>query len=556
MRKPYGYLCSLAVAHVPFLNLLITSYRSASYDPCAYEVSEWDVPVWYAEQSGMLIRIGLMPYWNHDHYPEIGVFGKAERSKVYATSIEAVQAQAKEPVAPGKLELLDALSLAYRGRFGEAVRSAVTAIEVAIEAQLSELLGAKGYSEEQIQRRLAETRNNFQDRLADYEKVSQRRLPGPMVSVLPWINGVRLQSELGWVRELRHDVVHRGVRIDISSRGLMQRAMETMTWLFQWLSEKDTHTQPTKGSRTLFNAMHGEPLLPFEYGQSGVAVMPFSANTRDCAVHFVTGGFLLEQYRETISAPSGEIETASEMAGDIDLFAKMSLTRLGVNGEDAPPHVADNPILRERYHISHNGRRALVFCLAFDGLIETATVGEVATRALAHMRTAGSGWSALCIIHHQRHLATELREVENAIPEDVARIASQCGITLITAPDLCFLVHGVIEFKWDQDAIRDLLFLPGRQGSVPPAYRRIGACRRFYDRQAAMSVELADGETIKLGDTVGVRLAGRYHEQRVESLERDHESVATATGPCKVGIQTTLRKTDLRIGQALLVRHS
>jgi hypothetical protein len=553
-NEAHSYLYSLALAHIPFLNHLITSYRSASYDPCAFEVSEWDVPVWYAEHDGTLVRIGLMPYWDNDRYPELGAFGKADRSKVYATSIEAVQAQANQPVAAGKLELLDALSLAYRGRFGEAVRSAVTAIEVALEGQLSKLLEEKGCSDEQIQRRLAETRNSFQDRLADYEKVSQRRLPGPMVSILPWINGVRLESELWWVRYLRHDVVHRGIRIDISSAGLMQRAMETMTWLFRWLSLEDRHVHATKDSFTWFNAMHGMSLFPVEYGVSGVTVLRFPPHKIDSSVPIVTGGLVMEQYLKTISNPTDDIETTSEKAGDIDLFAKMSLTRLGVKGEDAPPQVAEDPILRERYHISHNGRQALVFCLAFDGLIDAATMGAVAARSLAHMRLRGPVWSTLCIIHHQRHLPTELREVENAIPDHVTRTAIECGITLITAPDLCFLVQGMIEHNWNQEAIRDLLFLPGRQGSLPPEYRRIGTYRRFFDKHSAMSVQLADGETVKVGDIIAIRLAARYHEERIESLEVDRNAVATATGPCKVGIRTNLRKSDLHEGQHVFIR--
>ena len=161
-------------------------------------------------------------------------------------------------VAPGKLELLDALSLYYRGRFGDAVRSAVTAIEVVLEAQLYKLLREKGRTDEEAERRLAETRNSFHDRLADYEKVSQRRLPSPMISWLPTINGVRLKSELGWVRELRHKVVHEGVRVDIFAQSEMQRAIETMTWLFRWLSCED-HTKADRRNFTFFNSARGAP---------------------------------------------------------------------------------------------------------------------------------------------------------------------------------------------------------------------------------------------------------------------------------------------------------
>ena len=145
----HQYFCSLAFAHIPFLNHLITSYRSISYDPFAFEVSEWDVPIWFAQHGNVLVRIGLVPYWGRDTYPETSKMGEREQSQFYAASREAVQAQAKVDVTPGKLESLDARSLYHRGRFGDAVRSAVTAIEVALEAQLTKLLKEKGYSDDE-----------------------------------------------------------------------------------------------------------------------------------------------------------------------------------------------------------------------------------------------------------------------------------------------------------------------------------------------------------------------------------------------------------------------
>jgi hypothetical protein len=69
-----------------------------------------------------------------------------------------------------------------------------------------------------------------------------------------------------------------------------------------------------------------------------------------------------------------------------------------------------------------------------------------------------------------------------------------------------------------------------------------------------MSVDLDVGDTVKVGDTLGMRLATRYHEETIASLEVDHNAVPAATGPCKVGIKTTLRKSDLDTGQAVFIR--
>lgn len=528
------------------MNKLITSYRSTSYDPYAVEVSEWDVPLWWAERDGLWVRIGLMPYWDSDEYPNLGKFGTTEKTLVAATSVDAIQAQAMESVAAGKLELLDALSLSYRGRFGDAIRSAVTAIEVALEAQLAKLLKEKGRTDEQIQRRLGETRNSFVDRLAEFEKESRRRLPGPLLSIIPYINGVRLKEELDWVRELRHKVVHEGTRIDVSESRSMSRAMETMTWLFDWLSWDDAHRSQAGIHNVWFGAMRGRQMLPFSYTDSGVVVVALQNQDDDDADSKTADQLVFEQYLKTI-AP--EVD-------DIDLFAKMSFVQLGIMGDDAPPEIIGDPIARERFHVSCNGVKALVFCLDLDGLIDMSVIGRISLRLLAHNRSHGSGWSVLCVINHQRHLPVELREVEKAIADDVDQVARECGLTLITAPDLRFLLQGIVQYQWEVDPVRNLLLMSGRQGLVPPIYRQIGSYRRFFDNHSVMIVQLAEGETIAIGAIIAVRLAGRYHEEKVDSLRVDLVAVDTASGPCKISIKTKLRKSDLKHGQSVYARSS
>ena len=542
INRSHQYFCSLSFAYIPFLNNLITSYRSTSYDPFAFEVSEWDVPIWFAEYKGELIRIGLMPYWDKDDYPDIGKIGKSERSKFYATSQEDVQVEANEDITPGKLELLDALSLYHRGRFGDAVRSAVTAIEVALESQLIKLLKEKGYSDEEADRRLFETRNSFHDRIEDYEKVSQKRLPSPIISMIPYINGVRLKSELGWVRKLRHKVVHEGIRVDIFSQGLMQRAIETMTWLYRWLSSEDYDKEDNRNF-TFFNGLHGRIILPFDYTETGVFIKKHEYKDAEIKT---SDQLIFNQY----------IATISKYPRDVELFTKMSLNHLCIDCTDAPPDLADDPILRETFHIHRNRWKSLVFCLDFDKLLDTSTISQVALRSLAHMQSAGADWGSLCIINHQRQCPIELREVEESIPDDVDKIARECGITLITAPDLSLLILGSAFYKWDIDAIKDLLFLPGRQGLIPPAYHKIGIFLRFYPQHSVMSVELTNGEIIKVGDTLGIRLATRYYEELIESLEIDRISVKVATGPCKVGIKTKLGKNKIDVGQVVFIRTS
>ncbi len=63
---------------------------------------------------------------------------------------------------------------------------------------------------EDVERRLLETRNKFMKRLDQYCYLTQSRVPGPYLHVLPTINGVRLARELEQTRDLRHKIVHAG----------------------------------------------------------------------------------------------------------------------------------------------------------------------------------------------------------------------------------------------------------------------------------------------------------------------------------------------------------
>jgi hypothetical protein len=215
---------------------------------------------------------------------------------------------------------------------------------------------------------------------------------------------------------------------------------------------------------------------------------------------------------------------------DIELFSLMSLACLGVVPEDTPPPV-DGALGCERYHIAHDGHVGIVFCLECDRLVEVGEIEAIKARLRDGRRRDDRDVSVLCIINHQKSLPVEQREVENAVPLDVGRLAEQAGITLVTAPDLRFLVQGVKERGWDADLIKDLMFAPGRQGMLPPGYRKVGKCKHFYARPSVISVQIEDGETVKLGETLGVRVAGEPHEEVIGSLQIERRSVPAATGP-------------------------
>jgi len=542
LNRSNHYLQSLAYAHIPFLNDLIASYRMTSQDPFAFQVSQWDVPIWFAEYNGQFVPICLMPYSDSCWYPVLRKFEQKETLPFHAATPEDVQEQAKEDVAPGTLEILDARSLLYRGHLDDAVRSAVTAIEVALEAQITKLLVYKGWNEQRIESRLAETWNDFDRRLNDYERISETRVPGPVLSCVPYINGIRLKAELNRVRKLRHKIVHEGLRVDSHSKGPMLRAIETMTWLFSWLSWEEGKLQDRARNYVFFEMSRGMhiPRYRIGYRDSGVAVLLYGDENKQ-----------EEEYEDPFKLQY--FATIDGEKPDIELFTLMSLAYLGIEADDAPPPLPD-PTANERYLISHAERNSIVFCLNCDRLIDAAAIEAVVLRFRECKKDYEGDCSSLCIINHQKDLAMELRETDKAIPADVAEIADRNGITLITAPDLRLLVQGTNEYQWDIEPIKKLLFAPGRQGEVPPGYRMIGTCVHFYGQISVMSVELHSGETIETGNILGIRLGTRWHEEPIESLQVDHKTVPVATGPCRAGIKTTLQRSDIDVGQPVFVR--
>jgi hypothetical protein len=321
----------------------------------------------------------------------------------------------------------------------------------------------------------------------------------------------------------------------------MVRAIETMTWLFRWLSWKEGRARETSGNYGFLEMMRGMhvPRYSIAYRDSGVAVLP---HDRDHDVKTDT-----ELFRAQYLA------TLDEKHSDVELFALMSLAYLGIDAEDAPPKPSEDPIVYERYLIGHKDRSAIVFCVECDGLIDSGTIEAVTLRCLGREEHR---CSALCIVNHEKHKPVARRKVENAVADDADQLPRQHGLTLITALDLRSLVHGAIELGWNVEEIRNILFIPGRQGLAPPGYRRVGAYCRLYPRLSVVSVEVNPGETVRVGDTLAIRVATRWYEQRIESLQVEHNAVRSATGPCRVGIKTTLHKSGLAIGQAVFIRFS
>ncbi|MGA3098347.1 MAG: hypothetical protein ABSF25_17990 [Bryobacteraceae bacterium] len=533
------YFRSFVHAHLSFVNKTINAYRRAGTDPFSVEVTEWDTPVWYIDADDIFTSISLIPYKDFDCLP-VAITPAGEINAIAFVEASDIENALNLPEIPGEIDLLDAWSLYYRGRQSDAIRSLVTSLEVLLEVKLREYLGKAHLSETEVESRLNDSWNNFQARLTEYIQVSRRRVPGPILSILPYINGVRLREELEQVRTLRHKIVHEGERISYPFHGQMQRVMETMTWLFNWLAESPPPRRRRLEGDPLKTAMRGVLSLAYEYTPSGVVVQehdpkcPRGASVED------------ELRRQLVAA----IEKGS---ADIEKFALMAVSQVGFRGIDTPAPERTSPFLLERLILNNGSEFVPLFLHDTHETLGADVIERIAARLLA-LRVEGTLFSlALLIVNSQNGLEWQLREIAEAVSDAAAQTAVACGIAVVTTVDLLLLIKGVEERLWSFSEVLCSLMRSGRVGVEPPNFHYVGFVRKFFDRPRVASVVLDATATIRRGDFILIRLADRYHWQEVESMQKDGADIGEAHG-CVIGIQTALRRSDVGVGDFVFVR--
>jgi hypothetical protein len=249
-----AYFRSLAAAHIPVVNEAIRSYRLATYDYFPFEVSPWDVPVWFVQAPDGHVTVPLFPYAKWDLKPAVD-------GEMYSLiTPEALQA-ASSQAGPGELDLLDALTLMERGDYSGAVRRITTALEVSVEARLRAAL-SNDYPDDEVNRRLDASKTDFPGRLRQWAKLTQRRLPAP------------LAEEIDRTRSLRHEIVHGGRRLTHIERGLAQRAVDTSRWAYNFIEGQPDRARVREerlGLRSLGRFVF-EPLFEAEITATGAVV--------------------------------------------------------------------------------------------------------------------------------------------------------------------------------------------------------------------------------------------------------------------------------------------
>ncbi len=324
-RQANDYLQALAVGHLPLANKLLTAYRRASYDPFVFEVTTATVPIWFYRVDDDFYRVSLRPYSDHLHRPDWPT--EEGTAPADLATHNDINAYLSLPETPGETILLDAWSYFYEGRFNDAVRGLITGIEVLLEARYAEAMRAQGMQEEKVKAELNDTSQKFMTRLNRYLHLSGRTIPGPLLSHVPYINGVRLHDELLVTRRLRHRIVHEGERISPFAFGEMLRCAETMTWLFDWLDDNPMNSPNRFKYYTLKAVLKGQYSLSVEYKGDGVRVteVDFGPPTEDSEAMAEYEANLKSVYADNILWTQHARSLFGEYK-DLPLFVKMAMT--------------------------------------------------------------------------------------------------------------------------------------------------------------------------------------------------------------------------------------
>lgn len=255
-RIAYYYFVSFCSAHLPIVNRLIEAYRWATADAMAATVTPRSVPVWrIRNDKGEGFLVHLLPEAGWDYKPTGAECN--DRSKPNSQTpafafadLETLANAVSEIIEPSELALLDAHSFLHRGDYSGAVRRAVTALEVLLERQLQVEL-TKVNSASDVEDRLRKSRNDFSGRLRQYENLSARSL------------GTELFIALEDIRNLRHEIVHRGRLMTYGERGIANHAVDTGRFIYNWL-ENDSASVQRRESRLAQKALGGVDLDFFQ----------------------------------------------------------------------------------------------------------------------------------------------------------------------------------------------------------------------------------------------------------------------------------------------------
>lgn len=131
------------------------------------------------------------------------------------------------------------------------------------------------------------------------------------------------------------------------------------------------------------------------------------------------------------------------------------------------------------------------------------------------------------IINHQRNIPALERDNQNIFTEQQIEDAKNYDITLISTWDLFLLIRGMMKWKWDPEAIRNLFYISGRISRLPGNYRSVAEIVKYYEQIGVISVLVNENKIYK-GQRIGYITSEGYLEEDILSLQIEKQDVEEA----------------------------
>ena len=521
------YFRTLATGHLPVANRLITAYRRASNDPFVQEITEATTPIWFMRRQNHFFRIPIFFYGGFESRPEWPNKDGKQEVADFATVAEVRKFLTQEET-PGETILLDAWGYFYAGRFVDAIRGFVSALEVLLEARYAAAMKANGIAVEKVEAELRSTATRFNSRINNYLQLTKRTIPGPLVAWVPYINGVRLRQELANTRDLRHKIVHEGYRMSPFAHGPMLRAAETMTWLFDWLEDCELSSRIRFRHYTLKGLLKGQMTgLHTQATPDGVRVIEreIGPPPEDDA-EFMAHDQLWAQHTRALFGPEKDFPKFAKMslacilAGSADIM-RVFMGKLPVSLLDHEFANLPCPVQSERFRHDAGDALVAIFLIELDGELAAGhLIGVIARLLQLRVEFSGKRVHGICLVNHQQEMAPAIRETVCAVSDGIATLLSTCDISLAFATDLARYLRCAREQGWPLGPIRDAILASGHVPCQPPGTMLAGEVLKVFPKQEVIGVNVTADPPLKLGDKVQVRSDAGFELMTIRSIEQ------------------------------------
>lgn len=525
------YIRSLAHASIRFINEFVSAYRAASFDPFVAHVSHWDLPVWhFSDSDNNVWHVPMAVYPTADILPAADPAGRYR----YRTTEGQIREAALTPLDTSTEELLDAWTCFYRGQFAEAIRKAVTAIEVAIADLVSGLTAfQQKRGEQDIQTHLAKMK--FSEQFAFYLRETKRELPGPLTHIAPEVNGIYLERELQNARERRHKIVHESEKVDFEQPGPILRIMETMSWLHGWLREGARKTDPTESiwhsaNLRMRDVFPLEPLMDYR----GLGLVPpqlFSSTNSPKLLDQIHTEQLLA------SASKENLDIAFCVAWAFQMLRELLI--------DGRKRAEERRGLIERYWFRQASEKRPVFLVSTSKMLELADIEAIACRSLLLKRRIPDCGNPMIVVNHLSECEDRDRRQIPCVNQSNADLAGELGFTVISFLD--WVAYACLLTK---DSPRDFGFRQSicRKGFItftPSGSVKVGFVRRVFPRLEVVSIVLDSG-CLAVGDEICFRYANEAFTRTIETLEVKGTRFEIVLCETVVGVKVNLGAQEIR----------